>query len=186
MKAIWIILIVLVFVALAGLILLTFVGWQPITDQTKSFASDAGAFIKNIPATLYAGIAGAFSAIVAVGKTISNKLNSAKSATVKAQTEYKNLKTSTDKVMTEDVKVIQAKEEAITSLTKEKDLATTKAKELEGTVESQKQTLHDKEVAMQAVAEHKLALFHNTLPTDSVVTDEVGNTIKTVTKIKVK
>ena len=189
MKAIYIILIVLVFLALTGLALATFVNWQPITDQTKGVISSVGAFLKNVPASLYAGGLGACTAIVGIGKTISNKLNTAKSATVKAQTEYQNLQGQATQVIQENQTLqdtVTAKDQAITTLNSEKEALTTKTKTLEDNLSTTQQSLHDKGVAMQAQAEQKLAVFTYKLPGDSVITDGLGNTIKTVTQTVVK
>jgi len=187
MKAIWIILIVLVFVALAGLILATLVDWQPITDQTKGVISTVGDFVKNVPASLYAGIVGAFSAVVAIGKTVSNKINGYKSTVVKAQTEYQSLKTSTDKVMAEDVKVIQAKEEALKMAATDKEALNTQIKTVTDQKVIAETQVENTRKEMEVLYKTKAAFLQNQLPNGTETIDpETGTKIITLVRDVIK
>lgn len=183
------ILIILAIAAIIAIIVCTLFQIEPVYTFTAGLTSAILSFDFTKVSTIMTGLitgltASAAAAIAGIYKYFkTNKaLGQERLVTQQQNTTINSLGQLTDT----QKEALEVKEQAITTLTSEKEEAVTKAKNAENLVEQQKQTIHDKEVAMQAQAEQKLAVFTSKLPGDSVITDGLGNTIKTVTQIQVK
>ena len=140
-----------------------------VTDNWQTIATGGGI------ATAAGTVLGAASKINSIKEKLSNTITTTNTQINELQSGTENLKG-----------IIKQKNVQLSEATSVKTNLETQLNTAQSTITSQAEEIQRKIIANEELQKLEVANFTNLLPTDSIVTNANGNTIKTVTKTIVK